>query len=135
MRDRVCKISAVATSLATLKSAEEIKATIDAAVIKALADLSMNVDGVTDFDVLRKGAVSPNSRLPPVTAQRGRASHRWSQSTSPLPLRRSSPCKRGRYPDSRSHLDAASLSYTIEIGGEHNLRFLRNLCMAIVKKG
>lgn len=54
VRDRVRQISAVASSLVLLKSAEEIKAAIDAAVIEALADLSTIVDGETDIDVLRQ---------------------------------------------------------------------------------
>jgi hypothetical protein len=39
-----------------LTSAEEIKAAIDAAVIDALADLSLNAEGETYFDLLRQEA-------------------------------------------------------------------------------
>lgn len=56
-RNRAREIGArVAPTLAGLKSAEEIKAAIDAAVIEALADLSLSVDGETDFDLLRQEA-------------------------------------------------------------------------------
>jgi hypothetical protein len=55
VRNRLLGIgSKVAPTVATLQSAEEIKAIIDAEVIEALGQLTVDVDGEHDFDKLRE---------------------------------------------------------------------------------
>lgn len=55
VRNRLLGIgSKVAPTLATLQDAEQIKAIIDAEVIEALNELTVDVDGETDFDMVRQ---------------------------------------------------------------------------------
>lgn len=67
VRNRLLGIgSKVAPTIAVLQSPEEIKAIIDAEVIEALSQLTVDVDGERDFDKLRE---SIQSRFGPSTEE------------------------------------------------------------------